>query len=333
MKFAIRLLLSRALPLSLALLAVCAAGALASAAAQDWPNRTVKVLVPYGPGGGTDIAARIVAQQLQEDLGQSFVVENKPGAGSTLGADAVAKSAKDGYTILVLANGHAVAGALYKKLPYDSVKDFTMLSQIGTVPLVLVASPKFEVKDVKDLIAAAKANPGKFNYGAAGGVGTTQHFAGELFRVLTDTDIKHVPFKTTPEVVTSLMQNEVQLTFELLPAVRGQVEAGTLKALAVTSPERDPAMPQVPTLAEAGVPGYDVTSWYGFALPAGTPQPVVDKLTEAMHRALAKPEVQKAIAKTGIVVKPSSGDALSQHVAAEIAKWGDLMKKAGIEQR
>ncbi len=310
-----------------------ALGAASPAVAQDWPTRTVKVLVPYGPGGGTDIAARIVAQQLQETLGQSFVVENKPGAGSTLGADAVAKAQKDGYTILVLANGHAVAGALYKKLPYDSVKDFTMLSQIGTVPLVLVASPKFEVKDVKDLIATAKANPGKFNFGAAGGVGTTQHFAGELFRVMTDTDIKHVPFKTTPEVVTSLMQNEVQLTFELLPAVRGQIEAGTLKPLAVTSSTRDPNFPNVPTLAEAGVPGYDVTSWYGFALPAGTPQPIVDKLTKSMHQVLAKDDVQKSIAKTGIVVKPSSGDELSKHVAAEITKWSDLMKKAGIEQR
>jgi tripartite-type tricarboxylate transporter receptor subunit TctC len=303
------------------------------AGAQEWPTRTVKFLVPYGPGGGTDIVSRIIAQELQTKLGQNFVVENKPGAGSTLGADMVAKSEKDGYTVLVLSNAHAVAGALYKKLPYDSVKSFDMATQIGTVPLVLVSSPKFEVKDVKDVIAQAKASPGKYNYGAAGGVGTTQHFAGELFRVMSGTDIKHIPYKTTPDVMTALMQGDVQLTFELLPAVRGQIASGGVKPLAVTATERNPAYPDVPTLAEAGVPGYDVTSWYGFALPAGTPKAVVDKFTKAVREVLAKDEVKQAIAKTGIVVKTSTGDELSKHVASEIAKWSDLMNKAGIEQR
>jgi tripartite-type tricarboxylate transporter receptor subunit TctC len=324
---------SRISLLSLAAAAAIAALGASPAAAQEWPTRTVKFLVPYGPGGGTDIVSRIIAQQLQESLGQSFVVENKPGAGSTIGADMVAKSEKDGYIVLVLSNAHAVAGALYKKLPYDSVKDFQMVSQIGTVPLLLVASPKFPVKDVKEAIAAAKASPGKFNFGAAGGVGTTQHFAGELFRVLSNTDIKHVPFKTTPEVVTSLMQNDVQISFELLPAVRGQIESGNLKALAVTSPDRNPAFPHLPTLSEAGVPGYNVTSWYGFAMPAGTPKAVVDKFTKAVHQVLGKEDVKQAIAKTGIVVKTSGNDELAKHVSSEIAKWSDLMKKAGIEQR
>lgn len=303
------------------------------AAAQEWPTRTVKFLVPYGPGGGTDIVSRIIAQHMQELLGQSFVVENKPGAGSTLGADTVAKGDKDGYTVLVLSNAHAVAGALYKKLPYDSVKDFQMISQIGTVPLVLVTAPSFPPKDIKELLAAAKKDPGKYNYGAAGGVGTTQHFAGELFRVLADVDIKHIPYKTTPAVITAMLQNDVQLTFELLPAVRGQVEGGQLKALAVTSPTRNPAWPNVPTLAEAGVPGYNVTSWYGFAMPAGTPKPVVEKFTKAVHQVLAKEDVQKAILKTGIVVQTSSNEELAKHVASEIAKWSDLMKKAGIAQQ
>ena len=235
--------------------------------------------------------------------------------------------------MLVLSNAHAVAGALYKKLPYDSVKDFQMISQIGTVPLVLVASPKFEVKDVKDVIAAAKANPGKFNYGAAGGVGTTQHFAGELFRVLSGTDIKHVPFKTTPEVVTSLMQNDVQLSFELLPAVRGQIAAGQLKALAVTSPERNPALPDVPTLSEAGVPGYNVTSWYGFAMPAGTPKPVIDKLTRRSPPGAGEGRGEAGDPEDRHCRQASSNDELATHVASEIAKWSDLMKKAGIEQR
>lgn len=310
-----------------------AAASLAPAAAQDWPTRTVKFLVPYGPGGGTDIVSRIIAQNLQEALGQTFVVENKPGAGSTLGADTVAKSDKDGYTVLVLSNAHAVAGALYKKLPFDSVKDFQMISQIGTVPLLLVTAPSFPPKDVKELLAAFKKEPGKYNYGAAGGIGTTQHFAGELFRVLANVDVKHIPYKTTPAVITSMLQDDVQLTFELLPAVRGQIESGQLKALAVTSPERNPTLPNVPTLAEAGVPGYNVTSWYGFAMPAGTPKPVVEKFTRAVHQVLAKDEVKQAIAKTGIVVKTSSNDELTKHVASEVAKWSDLMMKAGIEQR
>jgi tripartite-type tricarboxylate transporter receptor subunit TctC len=304
-----------------------------SVAAQEWPTRTVKFLVPYGAGGGTDIVSRIIAQHLQELLGQSFVVENKPGAGSTLGADTVAKSEKDGYTVLVLSNAHAVAGALYKKLPYDPVKDFQMISQIGTVPLLLVTSPEFEAKSVKELIALAKANPGKYNYGAAGGVGTTQHFSGELFRVLADVDVKHIPYRTTPAVLTAMMQNDVQYSFELLPAVRGQLDAGKVKALAVTAPERIEAFPKLPTLAEAGVPGYNVTSWYGFAVPVGTPNVVVDKMTKAVHQVLAKDEVKKAILKTGIVVKSSSNEDLTKHVASEIAKWSDLMKKAGIEQR
>lgn len=317
----------------LAVLAGLAIAFATSAAAQEWPTRTVKFLVPYGPGGGTDIVSRIIAQQLQEMLGQSFVVENKPGAGSTIGADLVAKSEKDGHMVLVLSNAHAVAGALYKKLPYDAVKDFQMISQIGTVPLVLVSSPKFAPGNVKEVLSAARVNPGKYNYGAAGGVGTTQHFAGELFRVLAKVDIKHIPFKTTPEVITSLMQNDVQLTFELLPAVRGQIAGGQVRALAVTAPERNPALPEVPTLSEAGVPGYNVTSWYGFAMPAGTPQPIVDRLTQAVHQVLAKEDVKQAILKTGIVVKTSSGEELATHVASEIAKWSDLMKKAGIEQR
>jgi tripartite-type tricarboxylate transporter receptor subunit TctC len=301
--------------------------------AQEWPTRTVKFLVPYGPGGGTDIVSRIIAQNLQETLGQSFVVENKPGAGSTLGADTVAKSDKDGYTVLVLSNAHAVAGALYKKLPYDSVKDFQMITQIGTVPLVLVTAPTFPPKDVKELLAAFKKDPGKYNYGAAGGIGTTQHFAGELFRVLANVDVKHIPFKTTPNVITSMLQNDVQMTFELLPAIRGQVEGGQLRALAVTSPTRNPAWPNVPTLSEAGVPGYNVTSWYGFAMPAGTPKPVVDKFTKAVHEALAKDQVKQAIAKAGIVVQTSTNEELAKHVASEVAKWSDLMKKAGIEQQ
>jgi len=300
----------------------------AVAAAQEWPSRTVRIVVPNGPGGGTDIVSRILADYFTKALGASFIVENKPGAGTTLGADMVAKAPADGYTALMISNAHAVAGAGHPNLKYEPVKDFRMVSMVGTVPLVLVSSPLFPPKSVKELVAAAKADPGKYNF-ASIGVGATQHFAGELFRVQAGIDIKHVPYRTTPAVVTALMTNEVQMTFELVPAVQGQIAAGTLRALAVTSPERFAAMPDVPTITEQGIP-YNVTSWYGFAFPAGTPDAVVQKMNQTLVKALADPEVVEQIKKTGIAAKSSSPDELEKHVAAEIAKWKKLIVDAGI---
>lgn len=309
-------------------LLACALAMPALASAQDWPTRPVRIVVPNGPGGGTDIVARILADYLSKSLGAAFVVENKPGAGATLGAEAVARAPADGHALLMMSNAHAVSGAGRPDLRYDPVKDFRMVSLVGTVPLALVTAPDFTAKTVKELIAAAKAEPGKLNF-ASVGAGTSQHFAGELFRVQAGIDIKHIPYRTTPAVITGMLSNDVQMTFELIPAVQGQIAAGKLRVLAVTSPERFPAMPDVPTIAESGLP-YNVTSWYGLALPAGTPDTVVRKLNQTVRAALADPHVIEQINKTGVTPKGSTPDELEKHVTSEIAKWKKLIADAGI---
>ncbi|MCX7296303.1 MAG: tripartite tricarboxylate transporter substrate binding protein [Hyphomicrobiales bacterium] len=312
----------------LAALAAALATVPAAASAQEWPSRTVRIVVPNGPGGGTDIVSRILGDALSKSLGAPFVVENKPGAGTTLGAETVARAQPDGYTVLMMSNAHAVSGAGHPNLRYEPVKDFRMVSLVGTVPLALVTSPEFPPKTVQELIAAAKKDPGKYNF-ASVGAGTTQHFAGELFRVLAGIDIKHVPYRTTPAAITGLMSNDVQMTFELMPAIQGQVDGGKLRILAVTSPERFPGMPNVPTIAEAGI-AYNVTSWYGLAFPANTPDAVLQKMNKAVREALADPQVIEQIKKTGISAKSSTSDELEKHVTSEIAKWKKLIADAGI---
>ena len=312
----------------LAALAAALATVPAVASAQEWPSRTVRIVVPNGPGGGTDIVSRILGDALSKSLGAPFVVENKPGAGTTLGAETVARAQPDGYTVLMMSNAHAVSGAGHPNLRYEPVKDFRMVSLVGTVPLALVTSPEFPPTTVQELIAAAKKDPGKYNF-ASVGAGTTQHFAGELFRVLAAIDIKHVPYRTTPAAITGLMSNDVQMTFELMPAIQGQVDGGKLRILAVTSPERFPGMPKVPTIAEAGI-AYNVTSWYGLAFPANTPDAVLQKMNKAVREALADSQVIEQIKKTGISAKSSTSDELEKHVTSEIAKWKKLIADAGI---
>lgn len=305
---------------------------IAPSAAQDYPNRTIRIVVGFGAGGGTDLAARIMAQALQEQLGQSVVVENKPGGGGAMAADQVAKSPKDGYTLLMMSNAHAVAPAVNKTLPFDSVKDFQMLSMVGTAGLAMVTAPDFPASDLKGAIAVLKANPEKFNYGTPG-VGTTQQFAAELMGQMAGFQITHIPYRSTPQVLAGLLSKDINYTLELIQTVVGQVRAGTLKAIAVTSPQRYPTLPEVPTFAESGLPGYDVTSWYGLSLAAGTPQPIVDRLNKALTEALAKDSVKKQIVDVGAQPKSSTPEELSRHVAAEIAKWQGVREKAGIPQQ
>src|SRR5712671_1093796 len=219
--------------------------------AQDWPQKPIRIVVGFGAGGGTDIAARIVAQPLSEILGQPVVVENKPGAGGTTAAEQVARSPKDGYTALMLSNAHAIAPVVFKTLRYDSIADFDMVSMVGTAGLVLVTAPDFPANDLKGVIAHAKANPGKLNFGSPG-VGTTQHFSAELLQQLAGLSMTHVPYRSTPAAITGLLSKDVQLVFELIQTVQGQFQSGTLKAIAVTSPQRFPSVPEVPTLAESG---------------------------------------------------------------------------------
>lgn len=298
--------------------------------AQEWPQKPIRIVVGFGAGGGTDIAARIIAQPLQEALGQPVVVENRVGAGGTTAAEGVARSPKDGYTALMMSNAHAISAVMYNNLRYDPVDDFQMVSMVGTAGLVLVAAPSFPANDLKGVIAQVKANPGKFNFGSPG-VGTTQHFAAELLKIVAGLDLQHVPYRTTPAAITGLMGNEVQLIFELIQTVQGQIQAGTLKAIAVTSPERFPTVRDIPTFAEQGLLGYDVTSWYGLAFPAGTPAPIVTRTNGLMRDILAGESARTQILKVGALVRSSTPNELKIHIADEIAKWKGVRDKAGIQ--
>jgi tripartite-type tricarboxylate transporter receptor subunit TctC len=318
----------------LATLLVAAATTIVSvgANAEDWPTRPVRVIVGAGPGGGTDIVTRIIGQPLSELLGQPVVVENKQGPANMVASISLVRAAKDGYTAYMINNSHGIVGALYKNLPYDPVSDFSFVSFTGVAGLVLVTRKDFPANNVKELIAAAKAQPGKFNFSSVGN-GTTQHFSGELFRQLAGVDVKHIPYRSTPASVTGLLAGEVDFTFELVQAVLGQIRAGELKALAVTSPVHDPALPELPTVAESGLPSFQVMSWYGLTFPAGTPQPIVAKMNKALHDVLAREDIRAALVKVGATAKSSTPDELRQHVINEIAKWNEVREKAGIEKR
>jgi tripartite-type tricarboxylate transporter receptor subunit TctC len=318
----------------LATLLVAAATALVAvgASAQEWPTRPIHMIVGAGPGGGTDIVTRIIGQPLSELLGQPVVVENKQGPANMVASISLVRAAKDGYTAYMINNSHGIVGALYKNLPYDPVKDFSFVSFTGVAGLVLVIRKDFPANNVKELIAAAKAQPGKFNFSSVGN-GTTQHFSGELFRQLAGVDVKHIPYRSTPASVTGLLAGEVDFTFELVQAVLGQIRAGELKALAVTSPVHDPALPELPTVAESGLPSFQVMSWYGLTFPAGTPEPIVTKMNKALHEVLAREDIRAALVKVGATAKSSTPEELRQHVISEIAKWNDVREKAGIEKR
>lgn len=322
--------MKRLLGLVVALLAAACVSAPASA--QDWPTRTIRIVVGFGAGGGTDLAARIMAQPLSQILGQPVIVENRAGAGGVTAADAVAKSPKDGYTVLMMSNAHAVSAVVNKALPYDPVKDFQMLSMVGTAGLIMVAPSDFPASDVKSAVAVIKANEKAFNFGSPG-VGTTQHFAAELFGQIGGFKVTHVPYRSTLQVITGLRGKEINYAFELIQTVIGQIQSGDLKAIAVTSPQRYPSVPNVPSFAESGMPGYDVTSWYGISLPAGTPRPIVDKFQKAMVAALNRDDVRMQILNVGALYKSSTPEELSAHVAAEIEKWSAVRQKAGIAQQ
>jgi tripartite-type tricarboxylate transporter receptor subunit TctC len=320
-------------PIKIALAAVLAGAVYAApAAAQEWPAHAIRILVGFGAGGGTDIAARIIAQPLQDILGQAVVVENRVGNGGITAADAVAKSPKDGYTMLMMSNAHAVSAVVNSKMPYDPVKDFQMLSLVGTAGLVMVTTPDFPANDVKGAIATLKADPTKFNYGSPG-MGTTQQFAAELFGQMADFKVQHIPYRSTPQVITALRAKEINYAFELIQTVTGQIDSGALKAIAVTSPQRYPSVPNIPTFAESGLPGYDVTSWYGLAMAADTPKPIVDKVQKALIEALGRESVQKQILNAGAQYKSSTPEQLSSFIAGEIKKWSVVREKAGIPQQ
>ena len=300
------------------------------ACAQDWPQRPLRMLVGFGAGGGTDILARIVAPAMGTALGQPVVIENRPGAGGSIAANVVAKSAPDGYTAFMLNNGHAVSAVMIRSLPFHPVDDFQAVSMVATMPLFIVAGPRAGFGSLQGLIDVARLNPGKLNL-ASVGIGSTQHFAGELFFQSAGIQLVHVPYKGTPNAITATISNETQLLVEVAAPVIGQIRGGALNALAVTSAARFPGLPNVPTAAEAGLPGYDVTTWYALVFPARTPAAIVEKTRVALHTALAREDVQKLMFNAAFLPGESTPEQLAAHMRSEIARWGSVRDKAGIK--
>jgi len=300
-----------------------------SALAQAYPTKPVTIIVPFAAGGTTDILARIIGQALTAELGQSVVVDNRAGAGGNIGGQAAAKAAPDGHTLFMGTVGtHAINASLYKKMPFDPVKDFAPLTRVANVPNLLVANPAQPYKSVKDLIAYAKANPGKVNFGSAGN-GSSIHLSGELFKSLAKVDMQHVPYKGSAPAVTDLLGNQIGIMFDNMPSAIQHVRSGKLVPLAVTTAKRSPELPNVPTIAEAGVPGYEATSWFGMFAPAGTPAPVLAKLNAAIVKVLAQPDVKKKINEQGAEVYSETPEQFAAFIQAESVKWGKVVKESG----
>ena len=319
-------------PLLRSTVAAVLAGAAALASAQGYPTKPVRFLVPFGPGGVGDITARVVAQKMSATLGQQVIIDNRPGAGGIVASEIVAKAAPDGYTLLLLNNAHAVSMALFKSLPYDTLRDFAPISSIATFSLVLLVNPDSPIKSVKELIASARASPGKLNVGTTQ-IGATQHLASELFKSMAGVDMVHVPFGNTGAVLTGLRGGSVQVVFEFIAPVVGMVKAGTLKALAVTTRSRFAGLPDVPTVQEAGVPGYEVTSWNGLGAPTGTPKAVINRLNKAVAEALAMPDVKQRFHELAVDTRPDTPEGFRKLIATEIVKWTKVIETAKIPKQ
>lgn len=315
-----------------ALFAACVLIA-APAAAQDYPNKPIRIVVSFGPGGGADIVGRILGQSLQEKLGQPVVIENKPGAAGTLGNELVARAEKDGYTLGIMTAGQIIAAVMNKSLRYDTATAFEPISMVGTASLIIVTRPDFPASNAKELVAHAKANPGKVSV-ASPGFGATQHMSAELFRQTAGIEMLHVPFRTSPEAITAVLGKQVDILFDTVLAVLGQVQSGQLKAIAVTGAERFAMVPDVPPAIESGVlPGYNVTTWYGVFTTAGVPKPVVAKLNAALNEILKDQSVREKLNKAGVAVQGSTPDAFGKFMADELARWNKVREAAGIAQQ
>jgi tripartite-type tricarboxylate transporter receptor subunit TctC len=299
------------------------------AQAQAWPIKPIRIISPFPPGGGTDAFARPLAAKLTLQLGQTVLIENRGGAGGTIGADVAAKAAPDGYTFLMGAVHHTVAVTAYKKLPYDLEKDLVPVTAVGYVPDVLVAGPKTSATDLKDFIRYAKANPSKVDYGSSGN-GTTRHLAGEIFNVLMGTSLVHVPYKGSGPAMTGLLSGEVDVVFEGLGSASPQIRAGKIRALAVTSAQRSPAFPDVPTMKELGIP-FESLSWYGLWAPTGTPPEIIQKMQAEVVKALASPELKASWASQGADPGGETPEQFGRFIKSEIQKWGEAVKKSGVK--
>lgn len=301
------------------------------AIAQDYPVKPIRIVVAFGPGGGTDIVARIIGQALQDRMGQPVTIENRPGAAGTIGNEMVARADKDGYTLSIMVAGHAVAAAMRKTMRYDTVADFDPIGLMATQTLVIATRPDFKAVTVADLIKVAQAEPGKLSYASAG-FGAVQHFAAELFSQSANVKMVHVPFRTSPDAIAAVMGGQVQVIFDTTASMLGQLQSKELKPLAVTGSARLAKLPDVPTASESGLRGYDVATWYGMFGPKGMPKPVVEKLSRTLLDALKDKGIVERMEKAGFEVKGSSPEVFGAFLASELKRWNDVRIAAGIEQ-
>lgn len=303
-----------------------------AASAQKFPDKPVRIVLPFGAGGVADVSARILAEKLSDKLGQRFFVENMPGAGGITAARAVLSAPPDGYTLGFVTNGTAISVALFNHLPFDPIREFEMISTIGTFNLVFAVKADSPYKTLEDFIKAAQAQPGKLNIGTIN-VGGTQNLGAELFKSMTKTNVIIVPYKNSPDIVVALLRNDVQMLVEFPPAIQGQLNDHKLRALATSGPARSPSMPDVPTVDQAGVKGYEVTSWNGIFAPHGTPKAVVDTMNKALHEVTADPDLKAKFAKVGIDAVASTRDDLMARLKTDIVKWGKVIDDAHIPKK
>jgi tripartite-type tricarboxylate transporter receptor subunit TctC len=302
-----------------------------SALAQSWPSKPIRIVIAQAPGSATDVISRVVGNQLAEALGQPIVIDARPGAGGVLGTEVAARSAPDGYTLFMGNNStHGSNPAVYAKLPYDAVKDFAPVSFVASVPYVLVVDPALPVKSVQEFVAYLKARPGKLNYASAGN-GSTHHFCGELFKSVTGVDMQHIPYKGSGPGIAGLLGGEVSMMFSNVADIGSQIKAGKVRALAVTAQRRAATLPDVPTMAEAGVADFVITSWFGLLVPAGTPAPIVARLNAETVKVLGKVEVKATLAQQGLEVAPSTPEQFAAHIKSEIARFTKIARAAGIK--
>lgn len=321
-------------PRSLQMVLVAAASTLAAwhapvCAQQTYPAKPVRIISPFAPGGGNDTICRIIAPKLSENLKQQVVIDSRPGANGIVGTEVAARSAPDGYTIILIPSGHAVNASLYKKLPYDSIGDFSPITLVATSPLILVMHPTVPVKNVKELIAFAKARPGQLTYSSAG-VGASAHLAGALFDAMTGTKMVHVPYKGSALALTDLIGGQVSLSFATSASAMPHVRSGRLRALATTGAERSPALPDLPTVAESGVPGYEAGLWYGFVGPARMPAEIVQRLNTEIVSVLKLPEVRDRLAKEGVDARFNTPDEFAKLLVSDLKRWANVIERAGV---
>jgi tripartite-type tricarboxylate transporter receptor subunit TctC len=311
-------------------LVLCSLFVVAAGAQDAYPSRPLKFILPFPPGGGTDILGRVIAERLSASLGQPVVTENRGGAGGNVGAEAAAHSAPDGYTIVLVAPSLAISPSLYSKLNYDPVKDLAPISLVATVPNVMITHPSVESKNLQEFIALARSRPGAMNFGS-GGAGTSNHLAGELFNIVTGAKLVHVPYKGVNLAMQGVLAGEIQLVFIGIPAALPHIKAGKLRALALVAPQRSPALPEVPTAAEAGLKDFEVTTWYGIMTPAGTPRPIVSRLNAELVKIMHAPDVKERLAAMATDPLTSTPEEFAAYLKQEIAKWGDVVRRANLK--